>query len=550
METFLTYTLKTSVCFAAAFLLYKLFLGKENRHGFNRSILLGSMTLSTLLPFFRITWHKTLPLSTGTIPVSDIAFPPMAQPETNPTAVILFWSVYGLGSAICLASFLFSVFSLLRLIRKGEKQKLDDGSVLVFSSRVKAPFNWMNFIILPQNETEYMKNGILSHEKAHRHLHHSWDILFAQIFIAWQWFNPVAYLFRDELKNLHEFEADEKVLESGIDAKQYQLLLVKRATGFDGRRIANGLNRQALKKRIAMMSKTRTPKKNAWKALYLLPLVGISLIANARTEIEYVLPPHAETGFREEIPQTGESWLQNHDYQTNVMKDSLEVRTGTASFPKTENVAEKGQDIQRNSAKTPEAVLQGDAASENGSSGPKKESSPEIYLNNRRITQAEFEKIDIEDIESIRIYKDKNVIRVVASPMDGEKSKNRKGKKNKSGKTRSYPITADKNGPKIIFENQREESSSFHVKDLNVNIEYPRQKTDRASSANSSAKESLPTRYYINDKEVSRENLDEISAKEIESVRVNDEEGYRALYFELKKNPGETRRKAGNPGKE
>jgi len=36
---------------------------------------------------------------------------------------------------------------------------------------------------------------------------------------------------RRELRAIHEYEADEAVLDSGVDARQYQLLLIRKAAG-------------------------------------------------------------------------------------------------------------------------------------------------------------------------------------------------------------------------------------------------------------------------------------------------------------------------------
>ena len=75
-----------------------------------------------------------------------------------------------------------------------------------------------------------------------------------------QWFNPLVWILRTELKMLHEYEADEAVINQGIDAKQYQLLLVKKAVGAQRFQLANGFNHAKLKNRITMMQSTKTNK--------------------------------------------------------------------------------------------------------------------------------------------------------------------------------------------------------------------------------------------------------------------------------------------------
>ena len=105
------------------------------------------------------------------------------------------------------------------------------------------------------------------------------------ICIFFQWFNPGAWLLKQELQNIHEYEADETVINEGVNAKEYQLLLIKKAVGTRLYSMANSFNHSKLKKRITMMLKE---KSNPWarlKYLYVLPLAAIAVTAFARPEI-------------------------------------------------------------------------------------------------------------------------------------------------------------------------------------------------------------------------------------------------------------------------
>lgn len=94
-----------------------------------------------------------------------------------------------------------------------------------------APFSWMKYIVISRQDYEENGREILIHEKEHIRLKHSYDLLFLQLYQVIYWFNPVAWLLKRELQIIHEYEADEKVLQTGIDAKKYQLLLIKKAVG-------------------------------------------------------------------------------------------------------------------------------------------------------------------------------------------------------------------------------------------------------------------------------------------------------------------------------
>ena len=148
-----------------------------------------------------------------------------------------------------------------------------------------APFSWMNYIVISRKDLEENGREILIHEMAHIHHRHSVDLLVADICIFFQWFNPGAWLLKQELQNVHEYEADETVINEGVNAKEYQLLLIKKAVGTRLYSMANSFNHSKLKKRITMMLKE---KSNPWarlKYLYVLPLAAIAVTAFARPEI-------------------------------------------------------------------------------------------------------------------------------------------------------------------------------------------------------------------------------------------------------------------------
>ena len=138
-----------------------------------------------------------------------------------------------------------------------------------------APFSWMGYIVISRKDLEENGREILIHELAHIHNRHSWDLLVADVCIFFQWFNPASWLLKQELQNIHEFEADETVIKEGVDAKQYQLLLIKKAVGTRLYSMANSFNHSKLKKRITMMLKEKSSPWARLKYLYVLSLIHI-----------------------------------------------------------------------------------------------------------------------------------------------------------------------------------------------------------------------------------------------------------------------------------
>ena len=185
----------------------------------------------------------------------------------------------------------YSLLKLGNLLRSGRKEDLSkytDGGekvTLIVHDHDIAPFSWMKYIVISQKDLDENGREILIHELAHIQNRHSWDLLVADICIFFQWFNPASWLLKQELQNIHEYEADETVIEKGVDAKQYQLLLIKKAVGTRLYSMANSFNHSKLKKRITMMLKE---KSNPWarlKYLYILPVAAIAVTAFARPEI-------------------------------------------------------------------------------------------------------------------------------------------------------------------------------------------------------------------------------------------------------------------------
>ena len=128
-----------------------------------------------------------------------------------------------------------------------------------------------------RSDYETYDAAILAHERGHIRLHHSWDLLFVDTLTALQWFNPAMWMLRSDLRAIHEYEADAAVLSQGINARQYQYLLITKAAGIGGYSLANGISHSTLKNRINMMLHTKSDRSRLLKLLALLPIVGIAL---------------------------------------------------------------------------------------------------------------------------------------------------------------------------------------------------------------------------------------------------------------------------------
>ena len=293
MGAFFVYIVKSAVCLAVFYLFYRLLLSRETFHRFNRIALLGILILSCVIPLAEVTMKEPMEVSQQLLTWEELLLVAdlnqTAIVETAPVSAITWCEgllmAYLLGIVFFFLRNVWSLSRMLRLIKGSTLVRRENGITLITHQKEIAPFSWMKFVVISEKDLKENGEEILTHEYAHIRKRHSIDLLIADICIFFQWFNPASWLLKQELQNIHEFEADESVILQGIDAKKYQLLLIKKAVGTRLYSMANSFNHSSLKKRITMMLKK---KSNPWarlKYLYVLPLAAIAVAAFARPEI-------------------------------------------------------------------------------------------------------------------------------------------------------------------------------------------------------------------------------------------------------------------------
>ena len=295
MGVFFIYILKSSVCLVLFYLFFRLLLSKETFHRFNRMALLGVLFFSLLIPCIEVTTRHQVEVQQAVLSIEQLLL--MAELEATPANVgavqetsAISWVqivllVYLAGILFLVCRNIYSLICLFRLIHSGKHEKLEKGVTLVVHNQEIAPFSWMKYIVISRKDLEENGREILIHEMAHIHHRHSVDLLVADICIFFQWFNPGAWLLKQELQNVHEYEADETVINEGVNAKEYQLLLIKKAVGTRLYSMANSFNHSKLKKRITMMLKEKSSPWARLKYLYVLPVAAIAVTAFARPEV-------------------------------------------------------------------------------------------------------------------------------------------------------------------------------------------------------------------------------------------------------------------------
>lgn len=289
MGMFFIYSIKVAICLAAFYLFYKLLLSRDTFHAFNRATLLLLMLLSLVLPFVSLSIDEPTVVNNGMVQVEQLLVAGVSGEEAQPaslTLVQVLFMVYMVGVVVSVGREIVSLAGLYKLISGRDHVTIDNGIRIIVIDGDMAPFSWFNNIVISRSDYESGRREILIHEMAHISHHHSLDILLCNVLLIFQWFNPAVWLLRRELRNIHEYEADEAVLASGANAAEYQLLLIRKAVGERLFSMANNLNHNSLKKRITMMLTKRSNPWNRVKVLLTVPVAAVAVVAFATPKAE------------------------------------------------------------------------------------------------------------------------------------------------------------------------------------------------------------------------------------------------------------------------
>lgn len=312
MITILVYSLKSALVLALLYLPYTLMLRQESFFKMNRATLLAILVLALALPFcdipslaideqpavYEVHHRMMLMVQDANQATSE------SQVSGSFSWFVLIATIYIIGVAIVLGIRIWQLLRIRRQIRYGSlwNEKQGDATVYCHIDDV-APFSWMRSIVI--NEKDYQTDGcreILLHEKAHIFYCHSLDILLLTFVETLQWWNPLVYMLGSSLRDVHEYEADNHVLQQGISMNNYQALLVKKALANTSYAFANNFNHSLVKKRLYMMNH---PKSNPWlrsKVLYILPMTLIVLTAFATPKLNEVVKTMVEE-IKESVPE-------------------------------------------------------------------------------------------------------------------------------------------------------------------------------------------------------------------------------------------------------
>jgi TonB family protein len=207
------------------------------------------------------------------------AVAPIQEPANSFNIWKYLWLIYIIGVGVMGLVFLFKLGKIIFIIIKSPKKKMP-GYTAVFTGKEHGSYSFFNYAFFPN---ENVNAEIVRHEMSHIAHHHSADILFVELMMIIQWFNPFIYLYKRELQSLHEYMADRDVVATGIDKQNYMMLILQQCTAVDFSNMSNNFSFLLTKKRIKMITQSKKTKGVVIKALLTLPLFALLLFANCKS---------------------------------------------------------------------------------------------------------------------------------------------------------------------------------------------------------------------------------------------------------------------------
>lgn len=283
MTHFILYQLKFTLSLIIFYSFYRLFLQKETFFILNRIYLLSSILFAALIPLISITITDnsgTVPLimlntiNIGELGIEEVIMKKLSLPEIS---IIIYLVITAVFFILFLAKILYFVF-LFKKYPKNHEQK----RIIILTDKKGSPFSFFNYVFI--NKELYDKSDakrILAHESIHVDQLHSIDIILMEIVCIFQWFNPVAWLYKKSIKEIHEYIADDGVIGRGYEKSAYQKLILKQISTVYSMGLANNFNHSLIKKRLKMMKKIKSKKRTYLKFLWAFPVVSLAMLSLA-----------------------------------------------------------------------------------------------------------------------------------------------------------------------------------------------------------------------------------------------------------------------------
>ena len=336
----LQYIIWTSLSLTLFYGVYQLFFREDTPAWAHRFYLIFTIICSLAIPFQPFALPAGFNSSTLSGNINDLGALEVLTTTSAPQEIssISFWDILGLVYltilSLMLLRLLWQFIKLGKLYRTATLYRKDNLHLVLHPS-VKAPFSFFKLVFIPE---ELLKEDrfeqVVTHEKIHANQLHSLDILLAECLIALLWFHPAAWLIKNKFILIHEYLADDGVLQTGVDKNAYQVLLLNQIA--EGRLIclSSNFNHSLIKKRIVMMSKIKVKTRSSLKLLALIPVTLAMALAVACANPEEpvstadelnIPPPPPPVALKDLNPEEVTFWV-NGKQVTKAYVDELDPK--------------------------------------------------------------------------------------------------------------------------------------------------------------------------------------------------------------------------------
>lgn len=354
------YLIKINVALVLLYGFYRLTVSRDTFFGLRRLTLWLIYAVALMVPALNLEyWVRDTPTMESMANVYADTFYPVVVVKAQAPSITwmdMLQCIYWAGVAVLSLRLVWQLFSIIRLAVISRKQEVEGITVHLLRGE-GSPFSFFRWVFMYPSTLEGKQlHEVMVHECTHVSGLHSLDTLFSELFSIACWFNPFAWLMKQEVRMNLEYLADESVLSDGNARKSYQYHLLGLAyrQPNESTKIANNFNLLPLKKRIKMMNKRRTSEIGKAKYLLFAPLAGallmVSNIESVAREIGEQIPEVAE------VQQKAEQALNTDVAVANPMaKEAIEVMNPAESEEMDAEKAAEAELSKAEEAKTEEA---------------------------------------------------------------------------------------------------------------------------------------------------------------------------------------------------
>ena len=340
----LTYSLLASTLLTVVWVVYKCTLANAGCFRFNRIFLLLSIIITFILLPFILKPECIVDIESESIVLDLNPTDIVNVTQTVTEHIMPVWNyivtLYLIGIGAMIIYFLVSLARLLLFIIQGEHIKSDGNHIVLHRHNSVAPFAWGGYIMMPRKDWYEYGAMIVRHEKAHVECHHWVDLMMLQAAIIVTWYCPAIWLLRNELHTLHEYEADSRVLASGIKREDYQMFLIKKTVGARFATLSNCLNHSSLKKRITMMLSSKPTGIARVRAFVMVPALALAVAGLTTPAVSAVINDASSAtpvdNIHYKVTEKSDESIQITERNSDVVVTEKADVPGTLQFIKTE----------------------------------------------------------------------------------------------------------------------------------------------------------------------------------------------------------------------